>query len=62
MTVCDLRPGSAVVLEQDEGGLGDPGDTAKVEADPVQGLEGGFEQRLGALGGTVDARDPRSPC
>lgn len=50
------------MLEQDEGGLGDPGDTAKVEADPVQGLEGGFEQRLGALGGTVDARDPRSPC
>lgn len=46
-------------LEQDEGGSGDPGDAAGVEADPAQGLEGDLEQGVGPLGDRVDASDDR---
>lgn len=46
-------------LEQDEGGSGDPGDAAGVEADPAQGLEGRLEQGVGTLTDAVDAADDR---
>lgn len=48
-----------IQLEQDEGGSGDPGDAAGVEADPAQGLEGDLGQGLGPLGDRIDALDDR---
>ncbi len=44
-------------LEQDEGGAGDSGDPAEVEADAAQGLEGDLEQGVGPLGDAVNATD-----
>ena len=44
-------------LEQDQGCGGDLRDAAGVEADPAQGLEGGFQQGVGPFADSVDASD-----
>src|SRR5260370_37752842 len=53
------RSDDAVVLEleQDEGCGGDLRDSAGVETDPAQGLEGGLEQGVGTLADAVDTAD-----
>jgi len=45
-----------LVVEQDQGGGGDGADARGAEADPVQRLEGGLEQRVAAFGRSAGAR------